>query len=130
MQRLQYAMVRTRLIEETARNFENARPDLQPLVELLEVARRHQVKVVLAATPSVDLYRDTAYYRLYRQQFAEIEARYADLTRRIDFPQPFIAGERFVDQIHYDCPTAAEVNAAFHEQVMPRILEFAPPPPD
>lgn len=126
VQRLQFGMVREQLIRATAENFEQAVPDLKPLVDLLTVAREHGVRVVLAPTPSVDAYRDTAYYRLFRVALAELREQFSDVLISIEFPKPFIAGDRFVDQIHYDCPTAKSVSADFHRYVMPRVIDFAP----
>ena len=126
VQRMQFGFVRAKLIQATAENFERARPDLEPLAELIAVAREHGVKIILAPTPSVRDYRDTAYYKYYYQQLAELQARYADTLVATEFPEPFIPGDRFVDQIHYDCPTAVAVNADFQNYVLPRVVQLAP----
>lgn len=126
VQRLQFSLVRAQLIESTRQNFERVEPELDPLAELLAVAREHGVRVVLAPTPTVDAYRGTRYYRLYAEGLNGLRAEYGDVFTVLEFPEPYIAGERFVDQIHYDCPTAKKVSADFHRHIMPRVTSFAP----
>ena len=126
VERLQYGMVRDQLVAQTHVMFEATEPDLRPLEALLKVTAEHGSRLVLAPTPTVEQYRDTRYYRLYREQVQELLQRYPHATM-LSYPRPYFPAERFVDQIHYDCPTSRSVNADFYRDVMPRILEFAPP---
>ncbi|MCR9144597.1 MAG: hypothetical protein NXI24_20330 [bacterium] len=127
LQRMQFGLVRARLIEATAKRFEEIKPELKPLAEFLTVARDQGVKVVMAPTPSVDAYRGTEYYRLYAAGLAELAQRFPGDFTVLEYPQPYISGESFVDQIHYDCPTAQQVDADFHSSILPQVLAFAPP---
>ncbi|MEQ9365491.1 MAG: hypothetical protein RIF32_14695 [Leptospirales bacterium] len=126
LQRLQFGLVRAELIASTAERFERIEPELEPLADFLSVAREAGIKVVMAPTPSVEDYRGTAYYRLYAEGLAGLAGRFPDVFTVLEYPRPFIPGDRFVDQIHYDCPTAKQVSDDFHRAILPRAIAFAP----
>ncbi len=123
---MSYSVIRDRLVKDTQDFFNRIRPDLRPLIALLETARRAGVPVVLAPTPTVREYRDTRFYKEIEAQLPGILARYPE-AHRIDFAEPHLPAERFVDQIHYDCAGAEQVNADFYRTVMPQVLRVAPP---
>lgn len=123
---MSYSVLRERLVKDTQDFFNRIQPDLRPLVALLETAKRSGVPVILAPTPTVAEYRDTRFYAEIESQLTDILARYPE-AHRVDFAEPYLPAERFVDQIHYDCIGAEQVNADFYRTVMPRVLNIAPP---
>ncbi|MBX7058510.1 MAG: hypothetical protein K1X75_10635 [Leptospirales bacterium] len=123
---LQYNLVREKLVTATRQMFDGAAVDLGPLQAILDVARRHGVRVAMAAAPTVDQYGNARYYVEYRRQLAQLLAGRED-ARQFDFARPYLTADSFVDQIHYNCEAARSVNEDFYRNVMPRILAFAPP---
>lgn len=123
---LQYNLIRKQLIAETRKMFDAAEPDLEPLRLLLDVAREQGIRVAIASAPTVDQYEDIGYYRKYRLALEKLLQNRPE-ARQFRFAQPYYQADDFVDQIHYNCAAAQQVNDDFHRNVMPQILRFAPP---
>lgn len=125
-ERIEYALVRETQVQNQRRIFNENKPDLRPLEALLEEAGRLGIPVALAATPTVDAYADTSFYRQYNRQLKQMLERHPGV-RVFEFARPYYPPGRFVDQIHYDCEGAEQVNADFYDHVIPQIVNWAPP---
>lgn len=123
---LAYRMIREKAMQDQRANFDAARPDLRPLEELAKVTQEAGVKLIMAAAPTAEAYRGARFYELYDRELERLLKRYPHMTR-IDFPTQHLPTEAFVDQVHYSCETARDVNAEWREVVLEQARAFAPP---
>ncbi len=100
-------------------------PDFFYLKEFITAASREGVKVIVTDVPSIEAYRDTVYHKVYFKMLEKLLENDPDAVM-IRFSQPYYPLDLFVEQIHYDCPGAVRLNRDFYNDVMPKIIQYAP----
>lgn len=125
-QRMQYLMIRDSEITRQVAYFQDAEMVMDPLLDLIQTATDRGIKVVLSTSPTIDAYKTSPYYVRFEEQ---LRAKIAQnpLVKVLNFKNQHLPRSLFIEQVHYECEGAAQVNHDFYQNVMPEIIRFAPP---
>ncbi|MCB1173920.1 MAG: hypothetical protein KDK39_10155 [Leptospiraceae bacterium] len=127
--RLQYMSLADSLIQADVKQSQvsSSVVDTEPLLALLETARRYQIPVVFAFAPVAKAYRQLDYYARFEQQLRDLIQARKGTVAEIVFPDRWLEHRFFVDTAHYTCEGAELVNKDFYQSVMPQIRATFPP---
>ncbi len=128
-QRYYHFSLRDSQIEMQKQALDGATSVLDPLEDLVKETTSLGIRFIMTDMPSIDAYRDTKYHREYFPAVVKMLARYPG-ARMIRFSQPYYPRDLFIEQVHYECLGSERLNRDFFRDVMPKILEFAPPRAD
>lgn len=125
-QKMQILMLKDQVIDKEITNLSDDTVDLSELEKLIQyVTIQNKIKMIILNMPVVEDYLNTNFKKKYRMKLDELTKKYP-LTVVIEYPRRGYPRDYFVEHVHYDCKGSDELNKDFYNQVVPKILTFAP----
>ncbi len=126
-----WVSARDKGIADKVSSLNNAEPDFTYIKKFIDKALSLNVKVVFTEMPAIQEYQNTAFHRSYFAGLEELVSGYpSDKVKILRFPEPYYPKTLFAEHVHFECEGAERLNREFYQELMPRILEFAPPDTD